>query len=99
MKRQTSKAGSCVYIYLPWPQTLSQHFHLSLVKTHNMGTSLLTLCLILVSLTSSALSATPRRPVDVPFGRNYVPTWAFDHIKYFNGGSAIQLHLDKYTGT
>ncbi|KAJ6393280.1 hypothetical protein OIU77_022703 [Salix suchowensis] len=40
-----------------------------------------------------------RKPVDVPFGRNYVPTWAFDHIKYFNGGSEIQLHLDKYTGT
>jgi len=36
--------------------------------------------------------------VDVQFGRNYVPTWAFDHIKYFNGGSEIQLHLDKYTG-
>jgi xyloglucan:xyloglucosyl transferase len=42
--------------------------------------------------------AAPRKPVDVPFGRNYMPTWAFDHIKYFNGGSDIQLHLDKYTG-
>ncbi|KAL5058894.1 hypothetical protein RYX36_030498, partial [Vicia faba] len=39
------------------------------------------------------------KPVDVPFGRNYYPTWAFDHIKYFNGGSEIQLHLDKSTGT
>nr|AFK39928.1 unknown [Medicago truncatula] len=55
--------------------------------------------LILLSLTSAALSATPRKPVDVPFGRNYVPTWAFDHIKYFNEGSEIELLLDKYTGT
>lgn len=47
---------------------------------------------------SVAFGASPRKPVDVPFGRNYVPTWAFDHIKYFNGGSEIQLHLDKYTG-
>ncbi|KAF5746350.1 xyloglucan endotransglycosylase [Tripterygium wilfordii] len=43
------------------------------------------------------MGAPPRRPVDVPFGRNYMPTWAFDHIKYFNGGSEIQLQLDKYT--
>ena len=62
-----------------------------------MGSSLWT-CLILVSLASSSFAAIPRRPVDVAFGRNYVPTWAFDHIKYFNGGSEIQLHLDKYTG-
>lgn len=46
-----------------------------------------------------AMGATLKKPVDVPFGRNYAPTWAFDHIKYFNGGSEIQLHLDKYTGT
>lgn len=45
------------------------------------------------------MGAAPRKPVDVPFGRNYMPTWAFDHIKYFNGGSEIKLHLDKYTGT
>ncbi|KAJ7969367.1 Xyloglucan endotransglucosylase/hydrolase [Quillaja saponaria] len=45
------------------------------------------------------MGAAPRKPVDVAFGRNYMPTWAFDHIKYFNGGSEIQLHLDKYTGT
>lgn len=54
--------------------------------------------LILSFLTSQAFCATPPKPVDVPFGRNYAPTWAFDHIKYFNGGSAIQLLLDKYTG-
>ncbi|KAH7548471.1 hypothetical protein JRO89_XS14G0139400 [Xanthoceras sorbifolium] len=45
------------------------------------------------------MGAPPRKPVNVAFGRNYMPTWAFDHIKYFNGGSEIQLHLDKYTGT
>ncbi|KAK4836437.1 hypothetical protein QYF36_023124 [Acer negundo] len=52
--------------------------------------------LLIVSVT---MATPPRKPVDVPFGRNYLPTWAFDHIKYFNGGSEIQLLLDKYTGT
>ncbi|TXG54986.1 hypothetical protein EZV62_020242 [Acer yangbiense] len=42
-------------------------------------------------------SAQPKKPVDVQFGRNYVPTWAFDHIKYSNGGAEAQLILDKYT--
>ncbi|KAJ0052397.1 hypothetical protein Pint_01996 [Pistacia integerrima] len=50
-------------------------------------------------MVSAAMGAPPRRPMDVPFGRNYAPTWAFDHIKYFNGSSEIQLLLDKYTGT
>lgn len=50
-------------------------------------------------LVSGAMGAAPRRPIAVPFGRNYMPTWAFDHIKYYNGGSQIELHLDKYTGT
>jgi xyloglucan:xyloglucosyl transferase len=63
-----------------------------------MAFTLWILSLILSSLTSSAFCATPRRPVDVPFGRNYVPTWAFDHIKSFNGDSEIQLLLDQYTG-
>ncbi|TKY46226.1 Xyloglucan endotransglucosylase/hydrolase protein A [Spatholobus suberectus] len=61
-----------------------------------MGSSLCTF-LILLLLASASFAANPRTPIDVPFGRNYVPTWAFDHIKYFNGGSEIQLHLDKYT--
>ncbi|CAK8542787.1 unnamed protein product [Lathyrus sativus] len=64
-----------------------------------MDSSFWTVCLILASLVSSSFCALPRKPVDVPFGRNYYPTWAFDHIKYFNGGSEIQLHLDKSTGT
>lgn len=49
-------------------------------------------------LVAGALAAAPKKAVDVPFGRNYVPTWAFDHIRYLNGGSEIQLVLDKSTG-
>lgn len=57
-----------------------------------------TLFVSLLFMVSATMAAPPRRPVAVPFGRNYIPTWAFDHIKYFNGGNEIQLHLDKYTG-
>lgn len=58
-----------------------------------------TLCLgFLLVMVSGTMGAAPKRPVDVPFGRNYLPTWAFDHIKYYNGGSNIDLVLDKYTG-
>lgn len=63
-----------------------------------MASFLWTLCLSALFLASGVISAPPKRPIDVPFGRNYVPTWAFDHIKYFNGGSEIQLVLHKYTG-
>lgn len=56
-------------------------------------------CLSFLLFCSGTWCAPPRRPVDVPFGRNYVPTWAFDHIKYYNGGSEIQLVLDNTTGT
>ncbi|MBA0717500.1 hypothetical protein Golax_005314 [Gossypium laxum] len=31
-------------------------------------------------MASGTLATPPRRPIAVPFGRNYVPTWAFDHI-------------------
>ncbi|KAK4789030.1 hypothetical protein SAY86_020349 [Trapa natans] len=55
--------------------------------------------LVVLMVRGGAMAAPPRRPVPVPFGRNYVPTWAFDHIKYYNGGSQIELYLDKYTGT
>jgi len=55
------------------------------------------LCCFL-GVASVAMGAAPRKPIDVPFSKNYVPTWAFDHIKYFNGGNEIQLYLDKYTG-
>ncbi|OVA14872.1 Glycoside hydrolase [Macleaya cordata] len=55
--------------------------------------------LILYVLSESVAGALPKKPVDVPFQKNYVPTWSSDHIKYFNGGSNVQLVLDKYSGT
>lgn len=57
------------------------------------------LSLTFLVFSSGVSCATPKKPVNVLFDRNYVPTWAFDHIKYFNGGSEIKLHLDNYTGT
>lgn len=57
-----------------------------------------TLFLGILFMVSGTMGAAPRKPVDVPFGRNYAPTWAFDHIKYFKDGSEIELLLDKYTG-
>lgn len=60
------------------------------------------LCLLWLSMISLAIVSTnatpPRKPIDVPFNKNYVPTWAYDHIRYFNGGKEIQLVLDKSTG-
>ncbi|KAG6529298.1 probable xyloglucan endotransglucosylase/hydrolase protein B [Zingiber officinale] len=59
-------------------------------------------CILLISFLSvltTTTAAPPRKPIDVPFQKNYVPTWAFDHIKYFNGGNDIQLYLDRNTGT
>ncbi|KAL2560010.1 Xyloglucan endotransglucosylase/hydrolase 5 [Forsythia ovata] len=44
---------------------------------------------ILMIMVCGAMGAPSRKPVDVPFSRNYVLTWAFDHIKYFNGGFEI----------
>ncbi|KAG9447353.1 hypothetical protein H6P81_013481 [Aristolochia fimbriata] len=57
------------------------------------------LCLAFFCLAAVAMAAQPKTPVAVPFGRNYVPTWAFDHIRYKNGGAEVDLVLDKYTGT
>ncbi|KAL3609603.1 hypothetical protein D5086_000623, partial [Populus alba] len=70
-----------------------------LFTLRDMAASLWTLFLGMLFMVSGTMGAAPRKPVDVPFGRNYAPTWAFDHIKYFNGGSEIQLQLDKYTVT
>ncbi|KAK8607103.1 hypothetical protein V6N13_052849 [Hibiscus sabdariffa] len=64
-----------------------------------MGSSLWIMVVGVLFMASGTMGIPPRRPVAVPFGRNYVPTWAFDHIKYYNGGSQIELYLDKYTGT
>jgi xyloglucan:xyloglucosyl transferase len=59
-------------------------------------------CLLAVAvavLLHGAAAAPPRKPVDVPFEKNYVPTWAENHIHYLNGGREVQLSLDKSTGT
>lgn len=57
------------------------------------------MALFLMVSSTMVMAIPPRKAIDVPFGRNYVPTWAFDHQKQFNGGSELQLILDKYTGT
>lgn len=56
------------------------------------------MALLLMATSTIVMAIPPRKAIDVPFGRNYVPTWAFDHQKQFNGGSELQLILDKYTG-
>ncbi|KAH9328663.1 hypothetical protein KI387_000771, partial [Taxus chinensis] len=55
--------------------------------------------LLLLVIVPAAMAASPRRPIDVPFQKNYVPTWADDHIKYIDGGKQTTLSLDKWTGT
>nr|ACK36946.1 xyloglucan endotransglycosylase [Annona cherimola] len=64
-----------------------------------MASFLLLLCVSSLFFPIVIMGAQPRKPIDVPFQRNYMPTWAFDHIKYFNGGNEVHLTLDKYTGT
>lgn len=54
--------------------------------------------LILFNFAILAIGAAPRKPVDVVFHRNYVPSWSPDHIKYLNGGYTVDLLLDKYSG-
>jgi len=63
-----------------------------------MASFLWTVCLSFLLLATVTKGASPKKVEDVPFGRNYAPTWAFDHIKYINGGSEIQLKLDNFTG-
>ncbi|KAH9328665.1 hypothetical protein KI387_000773, partial [Taxus chinensis] len=57
------------------------------------------LILVMVVVLPAAMAGSPRKPVDVPFQKNYVPTWASDHIKHIDGGNQVHLVLDKYTGT
>ncbi|KAK9266497.1 hypothetical protein L1049_007442 [Liquidambar formosana] len=64
-----------------------------------MGTKVLFVTCFLCELSVIAIAVMMRRPVDVPFQKNYVPSWANDHMKYINGGAEIQLLLDKYSGT
>jgi xyloglucan:xyloglucosyl transferase len=59
----------------------------------------LVLAVAVAVLLRDAAAKAPRKPVDVPFSKNYVPTWAEDHIHYLNGGREVQLSLDKSTGT
>ncbi|KAF2537455.1 hypothetical protein F2Q68_00022811 [Brassica cretica] len=61
-----------------------------------MGRLPLTLCLTFLVMATVTFGMPPKKAVDVPFGRNYFPTWAFDHIKYLNGGSEVHLILDKH---
>jgi len=57
------------------------------------------LCLSLILLLhSAAMAATPRKPVSVPFGKNYVASWGADHIKEFHGGRKVELLLNKQYG-
>ncbi|CAL9060541.1 xyloglucan endotransglucosylase protein 2 [Musa acuminata AAA Group] len=65
----------------------------------SFASSAVTVFLVLGLVSVTTLAGTPRRPIDVPFQKNYVPTWAYDHIKYFDGGREVQLSLDKNTGT
>lgn len=71
---------------------------LSLLPSAEMASFLIVLCLSSLLFPSVILAAPPRTPIDVAFQKNYVPTWAYDHIKYLNGGSEVHLVLDKYTG-
>ncbi|KAA8536846.1 hypothetical protein F0562_029324 [Nyssa sinensis] len=64
-----------------------------------MGIKGLFVGVVLIEIVSTLVSgAVPRKPVDVPFQKNYVPTWAAHHIKYINGGSKTELLLDKNSG-
>uniref|UniRef100_A0ACD5UQ29 Uncharacterized protein n=1 Tax=Avena sativa TaxID=4498 RepID=A0ACD5UQ29_AVESA len=57
------------------------------------------LAVVVAVLLRGTAAAPPRKPVNVPFEKNYIPTWAEDHIHYLNGGREVQLSLDKSTGT
>eukprot|EP01018_Ginkgo_biloba_P009113 Gb_08938 [translate_table: standard] len=46
-----------------------------------------------------AMGGQPRKPVNVPFQKNYSPSWASDHIKLLDGGNRAELLLDKSSGT
>ncbi|XP_059313180.1 probable xyloglucan endotransglucosylase/hydrolase protein [Lycium ferocissimum] len=54
--------------------------------------------IVLINLSLLGFCGYPRRPVDVPFWKNYEPSWASHHIKYLNGGSTADLVLDRSSG-
>ncbi|KAF3652814.1 putative xyloglucan endotransglucosylase/hydrolase 1 [Capsicum chacoense] len=54
--------------------------------------------IVLINLSLVGFCGYPRKPVDVPFWKNYEPSWASHHIKFLNGGSAADLILDRSSG-
>lgn len=55
--------------------------------------------IVLINLSLVVFCGYPRRPVDVPFWKNYEPSWASHHIKFLNGGTTTDLILDRSSGT
>ncbi|MCL7023472.1 hypothetical protein MKW94_020501 [Papaver nudicaule] len=64
-----------------------------------MKTKTLVFTLALYVLCECVVGGLPRRPINVPFHKSYVPSWSSHHIKYYNGGSNVDLVLDKSSGT
>ncbi|KAI3980075.1 hypothetical protein MKX01_042729 [Papaver californicum] len=64
-----------------------------------MKTKTFVFSIALCVLCECVVGGLPRRPINVPFHKSYIPSWSSDHIKYFNGGSNVDLVLDKYSGT
>ncbi|KAK6804999.1 hypothetical protein RDI58_002783 [Solanum bulbocastanum] len=54
--------------------------------------------IVLINLSLVGFCGYPRRPVDVPFWKNYEPSWASHHIKFLNGGTTTDLILDRSSG-
>ncbi|CAI0445062.1 unnamed protein product, partial [Linum tenue] len=99
---RTSHRGFSTSHSPPFPLSICFTFPQStetMASHHHLMKTMLPLFLLLATVFTGAMAAAPKKPVNIPFGRNYAPTRAFDHIKYYNGGNDIQLVLDKYTGT
>ncbi|KAI3893229.1 hypothetical protein MKX03_016874 [Papaver bracteatum] len=64
-----------------------------------MKTKTFVFTIALCVLCECVVGGLPRRPVNVPFHKSYVPSWSSHHIRYFNGGANVDLVLDKDSGT
>ncbi|KAI3838410.1 hypothetical protein MKW92_021696 [Papaver armeniacum] len=64
-----------------------------------MKTKTYVFTIALCVLCECVVGGLPRRPVNVPFHKSYVPSWSSHHIRYFNGGANVDLVLDKDSGT
>eukprot|EP00253_Pinus_taeda_P007328 PITA_07328 len=53
---------------------------------------------LILLLHSVAIAGTPRKPVSVPFSKNYVASWGAGHFKEFRGGRRVELLLNKKYG-